>query len=423
MEKYFNTLTEGVTFTALKTDKSKYDLLTVNFLLPLNRDTAAFSALLASVINRGTVKYPTMRDLAIVQEELYAANAEVYNRVLGECVCVTFSVSGINKKYTINNEDITDSLIDLLHELIFCPLVRCGRFKKEYVESEKKNQIDIIRSRKDNKSAYAVSRCIEIMCKDEAYSVPSDGKEEDVKKINGKNLYDFYKEMLVKAPVHIVFTGATDGKEIEQKIVALLPFSSGRAHLPKTEIIRKKENAVYHTEKMNISQSKLCIGYRTGISLCEKDWLKFLVFDEIFAASPTSKLFMNVREKMSLCYYCSPVPQSIKGILVITAGIDAKDKDKVISAIDEQLEKMRRGEFTKTEFSSSIRSIKSSFRSVTDKNRGMNSFYLSRFIAGVDMSPKDAEKEMDAITREDVISCAEKITVDTVYFLEGGAEK
>jgi len=223
--------------------------------------------------------------------------------------------------------------------------------------------------------------------------------------------------------VHIVFTGATDGKEIEQKIVALLPFSSGRAHLPKTEIIRKKENAVYHTEKMNISQSKLCIGYRTGISLCEKDWLKFLVFDEIFAASPTSKLFMNVREKMSLCYYCSPVPQSIKGILVITAGIDAKDKDKVISAIDEQLEKMRRGEFTKTEFSSSIRSIKSSFRSVTDKNRGMNSFYLSRFIAGVDMSPKDAEKEMDAITREDVISCAEKITVDTVYFLEGGAEK
>lgn len=423
MKKYSCTITEGVTFTALETDKSKYDLLTVNFLMPLDRRTAAFSALLASVINRGTAKYTDMRSLAVAQEELYAANAVVYNRVLGECVCITFSVSGINKAYTINKEDISEPLLELLHQLIFCPLIKDGAFTKEYVESEKKNQIDIIRSRKDNKSAYAVSRCIEIMCRDEAYSVCPDGTEADVKKINGNSLYEFYREMISKAPVHIVFTGNAEGECIANKVKNTFAFEPGRNSIPQTKIIRRKDKITARTEKMKINQSKLCIGYRTGISLCEKDWLKFLVFDEIFAASPTSKLFMNVREKLSLCYYCSPVPQSIKGILVITAGIDAKDKDKVISAINEQLDNMRRGEFTENEFSAAIKNIKSSFRSVTDNNRGMNSFYLSRFIAGVDMSPWDAEKEMDCVTRDDVIACANGITADTVYFLEGDAEK
>lgn len=423
MEKYFNTISDGVTFTAIKTDKSKYDLLTVNFILPLTRENAAFSALLTAVINRGTVKYPDMRSLAIAQEELYAASAEAYNRVLGECISITFSVSGINKAYTLGNEDITPKLFELLHQLIFCPLVVDGGFNPEYVESEKKNQIDIIRSRTDNKSSYAVSRCIEIMCKNEAYSVSSDGKEEDVKKINGKNLFEFYQKMLSSAPVHAVFTGNIDEREVEGYIKAYLPFSDGRGEVPKTEIVKKADKIKSHTEKMKISQSKLCIGYRTGISLGEKDWLKFLVFDEIFAASPTSKLFMNVREKMSLCYYCSPVPQSIKGILIITAGINARDKDKVYGAVTEQLEDMKNGAFSDTEFTTAVKNIKSNFRSVTDTVRAMNSFYLSRFIAGVDISPWDAEKMMDGITRDDVVSCAKNITADTVYFLKGGNEE
>ncbi len=423
MEKYFNTISDGVTFTAVKTDKSKYDLLTVNFLLPLTRENAAFSSLLTSVINRGTVKYPDMRSFAIAQEELYAATAEAYNRVLGECISITFSVSGINKAYTMGNEDITDDLLELLRQMIFCPLIVDGGFNEEYVESEKKNQIDIIRSRKDNKSSYAVSRCIEIMCKKEAYSVSSDGKEEDVKKINGKNLYEFYQRVINTAPVHVVFTGNADEKETESKISSLLSFEGKKDPVPKTEIIKKALKTKYRTEKMKISQSKLCIGYRTGISLGEKDWLKFLVFDEIFAASPTSKLFMNVREKMSLCYYCSPVPQSVKGILVITAGINACDKEKALEGITKQLEDMKNGDFSDTEFATAVKSIKSSFKSVTDNIRGMNSFYLSRFIAGIDISPKEAEKMMDDITREDVTACAQNITADTVYFLEGGNEE
>ena len=160
MEKYTKTITEGVTFTALKTDKSKYDMLTVNFLFPRTEETTAFSSLLSAVIDRGTVKYPDMRSLEIAQEELYAASAEVYTRTMGECMCLTFSASYMNKAYTMEKEDITDPMMALLNELMFNPLIVSGGFLPEYVESEKKNQIDIIRSDKDNKSTYAVKRTL-----------------------------------------------------------------------------------------------------------------------------------------------------------------------------------------------------------------------------------------------------------------------
>lgn len=421
-EKFTCSFNRGVTFTAVQTDKSKYDLLTVSFVLPLTRENAAYSALLSSVLNRGTEKYPTMRLLAIAQEELYAANAEVYNRIMGECVCLTFSVSGINKAYTIDNEDITDPLLALLYQFIFCPLVKDGGFLKEYVDSEKKNQIDIIRSRTDNKSSYAIARCIEHMCKDEAYSVPADGLEEDVQKINEKNLLEFFLNTVSTAPVHIVYTGNACGKEMAQRISGVLCFSERSGDIPKTEVIEKADQPKQITEQMNMSQSKLSIGYRTAVSLSHKDWIKFLVFDEIFAASPTSKLFSNVREKMSLCYYCSPVPQSLKGILIIAAGIDEKDKDAVLKAVSDQLEDMKNGIFTQEDLSSAKRNIKSGFRSVTDTVRGLNRFYFSRFIAGVDTSPQESEKQVDEITAEDVISCAKNITEDTVYFLKGGRD-
>ncbi len=420
MEKYTKTITEGVTFTALKTDKSKYDMLTVNFLFPRTEENTAFSALLSAVIDRGTVKYPDMRSLEIAQEELYAASAEVYTRSMGECMSLTFSASYMNKAYTIEKEDLTDSLLLLLNELMFNPLTVDGGFLPEYVESEKKNQIDIIRSRLDNKSAYAVRRCVELMCENEAFAIPADGNEETVNKIDGKNLYDFYKKIISESPVHIVFSGNEDGREIYDKLCKRLSFYPRNTDIPKNVIIEKAEKEKSFTEEMNISQSKLSIGCRVAVKDRQNERLAFTVFKEIFALSPTSKLFVNVREKLSLCYYCSMISHYIKGLFIITAGINACDKDKAYNAIIHELDGMKNGNFTDEEFEVAIRNIKSSLRSVTDSIRSINKFYVAGYLEGKDTSPLEEADMLDTITREDVIRCANSITVDTVYFLKGG---
>ncbi len=419
MKKHFEILTEGVTLTAIETNKSKYDLLTVNFFMPLSEENAAKSAVLASVLNRGTVKYPTMRELSIAEEELYAASTEAYTRNMGENICLTFSASGINKAYTMGNEDIWDKLLQLVNQLIFHPLVKDGGFTPEYVESEKKNQLDIIKARFDNKSSYAVSRCIEIMCKNEKYSISADGREDQVKKINGRGLYEFFNYVTLTCPVHAVYSGNESGSVIAEKIRKNLPFSGRNAKLPETEIVKSANRVLYTSEKMDMHQSKLCIGYRTGVTLKDEDWLKFLVFNEIFASSPTSKLFMNVREKMSLCYYCSPIPQAAKGLLIITAGINAADRDSAYNAIKAQLEDMKNGCFTDDELNTAIRSLKSSFRSVTDSVRSLNKFFLSRFVSGIDMTPVQGEEKTAVVSRSDVVNIAKLLSEDTVYFLEG----
>ncbi len=420
MEKYFNTISDGVTFTAVKTDKSKYDMLTVNFLFPRTEENTAFSALLSAVIQRGTVKYPDMRSLEIAQEELYAASAEVYTRSMGECVCLTFSASYMNKAYTMEKEDLTDSMLALLNELMFAPLIADGGFLPEYVESEKKNQIDIIRSRLDNKSSYAVRRCVELMCENEPFAIPGDGKEETVNQINEKNLYDFYKKIIFLSPVHIVFSGNADESEIYNKLCRQITFAPRKGGLPKNLIIEKAEKEKSFTEEMKISQSKLSIGCRVGAQDGQNDWLAFCVYKEILAISPTSKLFVNVREKLSLCYYCSMISHYVKGLFIITAGINACDKEKAYEAILKQLEDMKKGDFSDEELTTAVRNIKSSFRSVTDSTRSINNFYFSRYIDGTNVSPLEAAKMLENVTREDVIRCANKITVDTVHFLKGG---
>ena len=420
MEKYTKTITEGVTFTALKTDKSKYDMLTVNFLFPRTEETTAFSSLLSAVIDRGTVKYPDMRSLEIAQEELYAASAEVYTRTMGECMCLTFSASYMNKAYTMEKEDITDPMMALLNELMFNPLIASGGFLPEYVESEKKNQIDIIRSDKDNKSTYAVKRCVELMCKNEPFSVSACGNEETVNIINGKNLYDFYKKIVSNSPVYIVFSGNAEGKDIYNKLCREITFTPRKEELPQNILISRAETEKYFTEEMNINQSKLSIGCRVATEDRQKERLAFTVFKEIFAVSPTSKLFVNVREKLSLCYYCSMISHYIKGLFIITAGINARDKDKAYNAIMHELEDMKNGVFTDEEFETAVRNIKSSLRSVTDSIRSINKFYVAGYLEGKDTSPLEDAELLDTVTREDVIRCANSITVDTVYFLKGG---
>ena len=420
MKKYSRVITEGVSFTALQTDKSKYDMLTVNFLFPRTEVNTAFSALLSAVIDRGTVNYPDMRSLEIAQEELYAASAEVYTRTMGECVSLTFSAAYMNKAYTMEKEDLTESMLSLLNELMFNPLIVDGGFLPEYVESEKKNQIDVIRSRLDNKSAYAVRRCVELMCENEAFAIPGDGREETVNQINGKNLYDFYKNIISSSPVHIVFSGNAEGDEIFGKLCKQITFAPRKAELPQNLIIEKAEAEKVITEEMNISQSKLSIGCRIGAQDGQNDWLAFCVYKEILAISPTSKLFINVREKLSLCYYCSMVSHYVKGLFIITAGINACDKEKAQEAILKQLDDMKKGDFSDEELTTAIRNIKSSFRGVTDSIRSINNFYFSRYIDSTNVSPLEAAEMLEKVTREDVIRCANKITVDTVHFLKGG---
>ena len=409
----------GVTFIAVSNDKSKYDCLTLSFLLPRTRDNTARCSLLAAVINRGTNRYPTMRALAAVQEDLYSASVSASSGAVGECITFTFSLCFINKKYTIGGEDLLDRGMDLLSDMVLNPLLRGNGFDDSYVATEKVNLITDIRSRLDNKDSYAVRRCIELMCEGELFANPVDGLEQDVAGLTGEDIYKHYVNIIENCPAVAVYTGADDHGKAAETFSKYLPLAARGTDIPRTEIITSVGGLRRYTDVMDINQSKLAIGFRTGVLPSSDEAYAFGVFNELFGASPTSRLFSEVREKQSLCYYCTPIPQTSKGISVVAAGIAAADKERAEQAIIDQLDDIKRGNITDTELSAAVRSLRSIHIGITDSIRALNRWYRTGFVIGREDDPCRAADRIARVTAEETVAAARRVLEDTVYFLKG----
>lgn len=410
---------KGIFVSVVKTDKFKTNLLTVNLLTPLSAETASLNSLLTDVLKRGTVSFPTMQSLNKKQDDLYSLGLGSYVQKRGEVQSVTFELSAIDDLYTFDRSNLLEQAIELLGELIFAPVLENGIFRADYVTQEKKNLIDSINAQINNKKTYAIKRCHEIMCEGEPFAVNTAGEISAVEQITPEQLYRQYKKLLETATVEVLYVGSRDSADIAALVNQHLPFSERFPLATETFVKTTAGEVKKITEKMQVSQCKLSIGLRTGISLKSKDYIKFAVFNELFGGSTTSKLFMNVREKKSLCYYCQPVVEGVKGVMVIASGVDAKNKDIAYEAIMEQLEDIKNGTITDDEMHDAKTSLENAYREITDSPASICAWYLSRIVAGRTDSPEDAAESVDSITKQDVVDISKQLVLDTVYFLEG----
>lgn len=409
---------KGVSLSVVKTDKFKTNLLTVNLLAPISADTASLNSLLTDVLKRGTEKYPDMQSLSKKQNELYSLGLNSYVSKRGEVHSVTFELSAIDDSYTFDKINLLEQSVQLLNQLIFHPLTKEGVFVTEYVEQEKKNLCDSIRAQMNNKTKYAITRCYELMCEGEPFAVNAAGDIDRVKKITPEKLYEQYKNLIDTAEVEIIYIGAQEATTISSLINRYLPFSERKPKLLDAIVKTTPSNIKYYTDKMQVNQCKLSIGFRIGTSLKSKDYIKFSLFNELFGGSTTSKLFVNVREKKSLCYYCRPVVEAIKGVMVIASGVDIKNKQIAYDAIIEQLEEVKNGSVSEKEIEDSKRFLENAYREITDNPASICNWYLSRIIAGRTDSPDEAADSVKSVTKQDIITMSKRLALDTVYSLE-----
>jgi len=256
------------------------------------------------------------------------------------------------------------------------------------------------------------------MCADEPFSVNVAGDIDIVEKITPEQLYAQYKTLLNTAAVEVLYVGSMEPSYIAELISKYLPFDA-RKPAPMETVVRTTAGEVkYHIDKMQINQCKLSIGLRTGTTLKDKDYIKFALFNELFGGSPSSKLFMNVREKKSLCYYCQPIVEAVKGVMVIASGVDIKNKDTTFEAIMEQLKDIQNGNISDAELRDARKSLENFYREITDSPASICSWYLARIIAGRADSPEEAAKLVNAVTKQDIIDISKKLVLDTVYSLE-----
>lgn len=410
----------GYTLTTIKTDKFKTNLISVSFQSEINRDTVTKRSLLPYVLRGATEKYPSKKALNTYLESLYGASLSTTVEKRGKTHNIKFYLSLANEKFLGHQEPLLEEGVALLKEVILKPLLVDGAFKEPVVEIEKRLLKEYIESIYDDKVSYSLQKLVENMCQDETFSINSIGYADDLAEINGKNLMQTYEEMLNNNQVSVTVVGDIDPQHVYEIFSKQFNFAHRSVN---QEVIDHEDKVIQEVkvikEVQDISQGKLNIGYRTHTRIDDDDYLPLLVFNGIFGGYAHSKLFMNVREKESLCYYCASRLDNYKGVMYVYSGIESQNYDKALKIIDEQLKDMVSGNFSEKEIDLAKKSLINSKLESMDQASGMMAHEALNKLLKHPLSVEEWVAAVNAVTAEQVVAVAQKIKEDTVFFLTG----
>lgn len=408
----------GIEVYRIAAAKFKTNGIYIFFQDNLSRESATKNALMPAVLRRGCETYPTFQSIALRLEELYGASFDcgVYKK--GERHLIQFYTEFLSDQYVPEGSNQFENALQLLFEIITRPVLENGAFKPDYLEQEKENLRKLIEGRVNDKMSYSLERCFEEMCKDEPYAINDYGFVADLGAISAGELCGHYKQVLETYPMTVYLTGDLDQARVEKALSLLSGWKRGEIRKMTPTGIEYKPGEVRQVEeKMNVNQGKLCLGFRTQIPPGGEDYYKLLVYNGILGGGVHSKLFQNVREKASLAYYASSRLEKFKGLMVVSSGIEIKNKAKAQEIILQQLEEMRKGNISDYEFDSTLKTIETGVKSLQDSQPQIVDFYLSQAVAGTEDTFHTIIDKVCKVTRKDVVEIASKIRLDTVYFL------
>ena len=418
-------IADGVYFSFLPSDKFKTNFLCVNFITELTEKNATGTALLSRVLTRATRSYPTTALLSQKLQYYYDMTQGISSYKRGEKLIVSYTSDFLKNRFLPKGgENLVEKAADMFREVFFNVLEKDGAFDASIVKTEKNDLMNTIRALINNKNAYARQKCTEIMCKDQRYSISENGTEENAAAMDEKKLYEFYGEFVKTVPVEIFFVGDCDEEALTKTFADIFAKAERNVvSVPETLVISKNNEGVNEvTESMEVNQGKLAMGFVTGVTLRDSDSTAMMLMCDMFGGSPVSKLFMNVREKMSLCYYCRSLSDSQKGVMFVLSGIESCIRDKAKDAIMKELSDLQNGLVTEKELSESKLSLVNSCRELDDNPALMCSWILSRLICGIETTPDDFCKEIEKVTLDEVVSVSKKVKLSAVYFLKGNDE-
>lgn len=411
-------IANGVRACFVRADHFKTNIMSVHIILPLESDMEA-NSLLCYLLRRRCAKYPSMTLLNRRLAELYGASLACGISKNGDSQDICFRIVSVSDRFALSDEGISKSCTELLLDVLFDPKLENGNFCEEDIELEKRLLVEKIDGEFSEKRIYAKDRLIEEMFKGKPYGVGRFGKRDEIKNVTNERLLASWKSYLENAIIQFSFVGQIDD-EVKELLKAKFA-SIDRSNVVKieTEFEPSAKEVKKVDEKLAVKQGKLVMGLRTGLESSEEDFFPTRVMADMFGGGPYSKLFMNVREKMSLCYYCSARFSKDKGIIIIQSGIEDENEKKATDAILGELDNMKNGNFTAEEIENSKKGLTDAFMSVGDTPESIDAWVGTRVLDEEIILPQDYAEKINSVTAEQIRSAAEKVTLDTIYMLSG----
>ena len=413
-------LRPGITLRCCRDGRFKQGCLTVQFLRPMGREEAALNALLPAVLLRGSRKHPDLRSITHALDDLYGASVSTLVRRIGDIQTVGLYCGFMEDRFALPGDKVLEPMLALLEELLLDPATASGTFLPDFVESEQRNLIATVESELNNKQAYAMARMVRTMCAGDSFAVPRLGEKEDISAITPQSLWQHYEKVLATSPVEFFFVGSAESSQV---VASLEPLIS---RLPQGERVRPEHEALRtaapsdFSETMDIAQGKLCMGFLTPITNRDPRFIPMQVLNTLFGGGMISKLFQNVREKLSLCYSIGSSYHGSKGLVTVAAGIDFDKETAAREEILAQLEACKEGKISHTELTAAREALLSALRASMDSPGAIESYYSTAAISGSGRSLDAYMAAVEAVTMEQVVEAARSLQLHTVFFLKGG---
>lgn len=412
-------LSPGVLMQCFSDHRFKHSCLSLQLLRPMCREEAALNALLPAVLLRGTRQNPDLRSITLRLDDLYGAAVGALVRRVGDYQTTGLCCSFIEDVYALQGDTILEPMLRFLKELLLEPLLEDGVFPTDFVESEKRNLIATIESQRNDKRAYAANQMMRAMCKADSYGIPRLGEIEDVAAITPGTLYSHYRRILKESPVQLFYVGSAQPQQLAALLRPLLDgLAENYVNLP-SQLPFQDGGGADLTEEMDVAQGKLCMGFVTPVTLRTDGFAAMQVFNTVFGAGMTSKLFMHIRETLSLCYDIGSGYHGSKGILTVYAGIDSNQDALVREQIMAQLEACQTGQITPEELTAAKQALLTQLQATHDSPSAIEGYYATAALSGLQMNPEDYMHAVEAVTCQDVAQAAKTLRLHTVYFLKG----
>ena len=419
MESYIEKdLATGVRAVYVPKGQFKTSEISVSLLTALeNEETAAANALVAMLLCRSSAKYKTLTELNRYLAGLYGAELSPSIQKQGENQLLKFSITCVDDRFSLDGGSILADSLNLISELIFEPDFENGVFKESNVEGEKRLLIEKIKGEENEKRVYVLRRLQEIMFDGEPYSLSQYGTVEAVKSLTAERLTKAWKNLLKSANVLITVVGNSFNEGAICAMAEKFEATGRECKEPKKAVFVPKASDVKDvTERIDVKQGKLIMGFRVNAEPGDGKNGAIRSFCDVFGGGPYSKLFANVREKMSLCYYCSARYVRQKSYVYITSGCEEENMDKAIKEIFNQLEEIKAGNFD-YEFKSSKIALTDALNAVNDAPDSLENWYVNQITDEKFVSPEESAAQNEAVTKDEIVKCADLLTLDTVFRL------